>query len=91
MLVILVLLFMQGFLWCVFLVVSATVISTRAFSLINRNLDQERREPLERIQDMLKTMRQRGIDEETLRRFIAERCGPRWDALKMHSSATRPG
>jgi eukaryotic-like serine/threonine-protein kinase len=81
-LVVLVLLIMHVFWICVFLAVSAAVLATLAFFLINRNLDQERREPLERIQNMLRMARQRGIDEETLRRFIADRCGPRWDALQ---------
>ena len=80
-LLVLVLLITQLFWFCVILVVLATVLSSLASFLINRNLDQERREPIERIQNMLKTMRLRGLDEETLRRFIAERCGPRWDAL----------
>jgi len=81
-LLVLVLLITQFFWICVILVVLATVLSSLASFLINRNRDQERREPIERIQDMLKTMRLRGLDEETLRRFIAERCGPRWAALQ---------
>jgi serine/threonine protein kinase len=67
---------------CVILVVLATALSSLASRLINRNLDQEHREPIERIQNVLKTMRLRGLDEETLRRFLAERCGPRWDTLR---------
>ena len=81
-LVVLVLLIMHVFWTTVFLVVSAMVLAIFAHFLINRNLDQERREPLERIQSMLKSARLRGIDEETLRRFIEERCGPRWDAVQ---------
>jgi eukaryotic-like serine/threonine-protein kinase len=81
-LVILVLLIMHVFWTALFLVASAMGLAIVAHFLINRNLDQERREPLDRIQSMLKSARQRGIDEETLRRFIEERCGPRWDALQ---------
>jgi eukaryotic-like serine/threonine-protein kinase len=81
-LVVLILLIMHIFWTCVFLVVSATVLASLAVLLINRNLEQERQEPLERIQNTLKAARLRGIDEETLRRFIAERCGTRWDALQ---------
>ena len=81
-LVVLVILKLHVLLTTVFLVVSAMVLALLAHFLINRNLDQERREPLERIQGMLKSARLRGIDEETLRRFIEERCGPRWDAVQ---------
>jgi hypothetical protein len=81
-LLILALLIMHAF-WLVFLlIVASTVLAVLAFALINRRLEQARREPLERIQNALKTMRLRGIDEETVRRFVAERCGPRWDALQ---------
>jgi serine/threonine protein kinase len=81
-LVALVLLIMHVFWTCLFLVVSSTVLATLAFWLINRNLERERREPLELIQNTLRSARLRGIDEEALRRFIADRCGPRWDALQ---------
>jgi hypothetical protein len=66
-----------------FLVIAAAaVLSTLVSALFDRKLAQERREPIERIQSLLKNMRERGLDEETLRRFIAERCGPRWEALQ---------
>jgi serine/threonine protein kinase len=81
-LVILVLMIMHVFWAFVLVVVTATVLATLALYLVNRNLERERREPLERIQNTLKSARLRGIDEETLRRFIAERCGSRWDALQ---------
>ncbi len=81
-LLVLLLLVTHWFWFCAVLVVFATGLASLAAFLINRNLDRERREPIERIQNMLKTMRLRGFDEETLRRFIAERCGPRWDALR---------
>jgi serine/threonine protein kinase len=63
-------------------IAAAAVLSHGASLLLDRKLIQERREPIERIQDVLKNMRLRGLDEETIRRVMAERCGPRWDALK---------
>jgi serine/threonine protein kinase len=62
-------------------IISAAVLASLAFSLVERKLVQERREPIERIQNVLKSMRLRGLDEESLRGFIAERCGPRWDSV----------
>jgi serine/threonine protein kinase len=81
-LVVLILLVMHVFWTFLFLVVLAMVLATLGFFLINRNLAQEQKEPLERIQNTLKLARLRGIDEETLRRFIAERCGPRWHTIQ---------
>ncbi len=81
-LVVLILLIMHIFWTSLLVVVSAMVLAIVAHLLINGKLDRERREPLDRIQGMLKSARLRGIDEETLRRFIEERCGPRWDALQ---------
>jgi serine/threonine protein kinase len=81
-LVVLILLVMHVFWTCVFLVVSAVVLAALLRFVISPNLEQERREPLERIQNMLKSARLRGIDEEALRSYVAERCGPRWDALQ---------
>jgi serine/threonine protein kinase len=81
--VLLLLLFATNWLWfCATVALLSFLLASAGALLINRNRARERREPVEAIQNMLKSMRLRGLDEETLRRFLAERCGPRWDAVR---------
>jgi hypothetical protein len=71
-----------GVFWSVLaLTLAATALAAAARRLIDRNLDRERREPIERIQGLLEDLRRRGFDEEVLRRYVADRGGRRWDTL----------
>jgi len=77
-----VILLVAGVLWSFLAVaLAAAALAAAAVRALGRDLDRERREPIERIHEVLKGMRRRGFDEEALRRFVAEHGGARWDAV----------
>jgi serine/threonine protein kinase len=46
---------------------------------IDRNLEAERRDVVERTQAMLRSLRLAGVDEEALRQFVCKYSGQRWE------------
>lgn len=53
-----------------------------AFALrygLDRSIDEQRREPIEKCERMLRRMRLHGIDEEELRQFTAKYAGRHWE------------
>jgi hypothetical protein len=74
-------LLMQGLLWTALaMTLGATALAAVAWLLIER--PRGRGEPVERLQGLLRELRRRGFDEEAIRRSLAERAGPRWEAVR---------
>jgi len=48
---------------------------------IDRALTGERAEPVERARKLLRNLRLRGLEEDSIRRFICQYAGERWEAL----------
>ena len=80
--VLVVLLFMFGQLWVWLgvLVVSAAIASAFHFGL-DRKATAEQELPISKMQEMLKTMRLRGMDEQAIQQFVCKYGGPRWEGL----------
>jgi hypothetical protein len=80
-LVLVAVLIMQGFLGeALAMTLGATALAAVAWLLMERR--GGRGEPVERLQGLLGELRRRGFDEEAIRRTIAERAGPRWEAVR---------
>jgi serine/threonine protein kinase len=74
-------LMMQGILWeTLAMILGATALAGVARLLIER--PGGRGEPVEQLQGLLRELRRRGFDEEAIRRSVAERAGPRWEAVR---------
>ncbi len=60
----------------------AAVLLGAAFSFSNdRKLDSQRRAALEQIEQMIKLLRLRGLDEMAIKEFVATYAGSRWEEL----------
>ncbi|SIO02645.1 Serine/threonine protein kinase [Singulisphaera sp. GP187] len=66
------------FAWVAFGVV-ATLIAIGFHRAYDKKLEAERREAVEKTEDMLKTMRLHGLDEDALRQFVCKYSGDRWE------------
>lgn len=66
------------FAWIAFGVV-ATMIAIGFHMAYDKKLEAERREAVEKTEDMLKTMRLHGLDEDALRQFVCKYSGNRWE------------
>ena len=79
--VMLAVLWMTGILWPTLgLIACAVVLAAPARWVIEGARGGQ--EPVDRIQEVLKQLRVRGFDEEAIRRFVAERAGPRWESVR---------
>jgi hypothetical protein len=80
-LVLVVVLMIQGVLWeTLAMILGATALAAVARLLIERPGGGA--EPVEQLQGLLRELRRRGFDEEAIRRSVAERAGPRWEAVR---------
>ncbi|WP_406700786.1 protein kinase [Singulisphaera sp. Ch08] len=66
------------FAWIAFGVVAA-MIAIGFHIAFDKKVEAERREPIERTEDMLKSMRLHGLDEDALRQFVCKYSGERWE------------
>jgi hypothetical protein len=74
------LLYVAGLLkfWLAFLVLGVAAAGTMYF-LIDLPLLIQRRGPVERAEDLLRTLRWRGVPEESLRQFVCKSAGRHWE------------
>lgn len=49
------------------------------YFVLDRGIARERKEPLEEMQELLKELRLKGIDEAALHQFVAKHSGNRWE------------
>ena len=66
--------------WLGFAVAAVGVAAAFHFS-IDRLAERERRAPLGRLDDMLRTMRLKGLEENALRQFVCKYAGERWEEV----------
>jgi eukaryotic-like serine/threonine-protein kinase len=79
-LLLLVLLYAFGWFW--YWLAFAGVAVGLAFlfaAFIDRRVRQQRKEPLEKLQGLLRTLRLKGLDEAALQQFVAHFSGKRWE------------
>ena len=79
-LVVLLVVFGQHWVWLGVLIVSAGIASTFHFGL-DRKATAEQSLPISKMQNMLKSMRLRGMDEQAIQQFVCKYGGPRWEGL----------
>jgi serine/threonine protein kinase len=80
-LLLLAVLWQLGIVWITLaMALGALALAAIARLLIGRQGEQG--ESVERLQDLLRGLRRRGFDEESICRFVAERAGPRWGAVR---------
>jgi serine/threonine protein kinase len=76
----LVVLWLAGLLWLwVFFAVLAVAGAVAFHVLIDRRLERERRATLETVERMLRGLRLRGLEEESLRHFVCKYSGEHWE------------
>lgn len=67
-----------GWIWLGFAV--ASVLLALVFSAtIDSNVRKQREMPLRRVEEMLRTMRLRGLEETAIRQFVCKYAGERWE------------
>jgi eukaryotic-like serine/threonine-protein kinase len=49
------------------------------YFVLDRGIARERKEPLARMQELLKSLRLKGVDEEALHQFVAKYSGQHWE------------
>jgi serine/threonine protein kinase len=72
---------MMGILWHVVGIAAGAVALAWPARLVIEGTKADQ-EPVQRVQEVLKDMRVRGFDEEAIRKFVAERAGPKWDKVR---------
>ena len=76
----LIVLYLFGLLWIWLGVLVAAVAIAAGLSLgIDRKIAAARREPLEQVEQMLKSMRLHGLEEDSLRHFVCKYSGQQWE------------
>ncbi len=81
-LILLALLFFFGWLWWwIGVAVIAAAIAVGFHSTIDRKVSIERSFPVNQMQEMLKSMRLKGLDEDALRQFVCKYAGENWEPL----------
>ena len=76
----LVVLYLFGLLWIwLGVLVAAMGIAATLGLGLDRKIAAARREPLERVEQMLKSMRLHGLEEDSLRHFVCKYSGQRWE------------
>jgi serine/threonine protein kinase len=79
-LLVLVVLWLAGLLWLwLFFGALAVALAVAFHFLIDRRLEQERRAPLETVERLLRGLRLRGLEEESLRHFVCKYSGEHWE------------
>ena len=79
-LLILVLLYVFKLIWVwVAFCVAAVLLAFAFYQMVDRKLDDSRRQPLERVEEMLKKMRLNGLEEDALRQFVCKYSGQQWE------------
>jgi hypothetical protein len=73
-------LWLLGQLW-VWVGVAAVAVALGAafYFVLDRRVERDRREPLEQVEQMIKLLRLRGLDEMAIKEFVATCCGQRWE------------
>jgi eukaryotic-like serine/threonine-protein kinase len=64
--------------WVAFCV-AAILLAFGFYQMVDRKLDDSRRESLERVEEMLKKMRLNGLEEDALRQFVCKYSGRQWE------------
>ena len=64
--------------WVAFGIV-AVLIATGIHSALDRKVEDERSEALDRTEEMLRSMRLHGLEEQTLRQFVCKYSGEQWE------------
>lgn len=78
----LVLLSMFGWLWIWLGVLVLAVLLAAGVSFgLDRKIAADRREPLDQVERMLKSMRLQGLEEDALRHFVCKYSGQQWEAF----------
>jgi eukaryotic-like serine/threonine-protein kinase len=78
----LVLLFVFKLLWVwVAFCIAAVLIALGFYREVDRKLQAQREDSLIRIEDMLKTMRLHGLEEDAIRQFVCRYSGERWEEI----------
>lgn len=57
----------------------AMAVGLASFLLLDRRVTKERRPIVHRVEELLKTMRLRGLEEQKLRQFVCKYSGARWE------------
>ena len=75
-----VILFVLGWLWmAIGMAIFGTVVGLVYYFAIDRRAAAERRESLERMEQLLKSLRLKGVDETALQQFVAKYSGQHWE------------
>ena len=81
-LLLLVLLYLFGWLWIWLGVFVLAVLLAAGVSFgLDRKIAADRREPLDHVEQMLKSMRLQGLEEDALRHFVCKYSGQQWEAF----------
>jgi tRNA A-37 threonylcarbamoyl transferase component Bud32 len=64
--------------WLVF-AIGATALAATFYMTIDIQLAEDRKEPLQQTEQMLKEMRLRGLDENSVRQFVCKSSGQKWE------------
>ncbi|MDR3633927.1 MAG: protein kinase [Isosphaeraceae bacterium] len=57
----------------------AAIVAWGLHSMIDRKVEAERHEPVEQVEQMIRGLRLKGLDEETLRQFVCKYSGDAWE------------
>ncbi|MDY7227105.1 serine/threonine-protein kinase [Hyalangium rubrum] len=60
---------------------SALLVAIAFYLLVDRRVEAERRPPVSQVEQMLRSMRLRGLEESALRQFVCTYSGENWEAF----------
>jgi len=74
-------LYLLGWLWWIGLAVIAVLLAAGFHMTIDRKVAADYKGPIEQTQDMLKSMRLLGLEEDALRQFVCRYAGEQWEPI----------